>query len=102
MLRNRISTGIGLAALLLLGRGAVAYANAQAIWNTAFSDPATIDISDISGLITKTVLYSDPMDDVRRSLLLMLRPTGSVFVASTIPVDENLPRAHRPRAPPAA
>jgi hypothetical protein len=102
MRRNRLSTAVALAGLVLLGRCAVAYANANALWNPAFTDPAKLDLSELSGLITKTVPYSDPMDDVRRSLPLVLRPTGHVFVASPITVDEGVPRAHRPRAPPAA
>ncbi len=99
---KRLGVAVGLAGLVLLGRGAVAYATAQANWNPAFGDPTTTDVSDISGLIAKTVLYTDPMDDVRGSLLLVLRPTGRIDVVATIAVDESLPRAHRPRAPPIA
>jgi hypothetical protein len=99
---SRISLALGLFAVVLLGRGAVAYANASANWNPAFNDPTTIDVSDIGGLITKTIPYSDPMEDIRRSLLLVLRPAGSVYAASPLSSDDYLPRAHRPRGPPAA
>ncbi|HEY2992653.1 MAG TPA: hypothetical protein VGM22_07575 [Methylomirabilota bacterium] len=101
MLRHRIAATLALATLLLLGRGAVAFANANAYWNPAFNDPARVDITDISDLITKTILHSDPMDDVRRALLVVFRPTGRVVLASVSTADDASPRAHRPRAPPA-
>ena len=101
-MKHRLAAALALTALLLLGRGAVAFANASAVWNTAFNDPAKVDISDISNLIGKTVLYTDPMDDVRRALLVVLRPTGRVALASALSNDDGSPRAHRPRAPPVA
>ena len=101
MAKHRVSAGFALVALLLLGRGAVALASANACWNLAFNDPARVDISDISDLVTKTVAHNDPMDDVRRALLVVLRPAGSVALASAFPTDEVSPGAHRPRAPPA-
>jgi len=101
MLRHRIAAALTLATLLLLGRGAVTIANANACWNAAFNDPTRVDISDISGLITTTVIHTDPMDDVRRALLVVLRPTGLVVPAPVSTVDDASPRAHRPRAPPA-
>ena len=101
MLRHRLVSAFALAALLLVGRTAVALAHANANWNIAFNDPARVDISDIGGLIAKTVLYSDPMDDVRRALLVVLDPTGRVAPVSVSTADDESPRAHRPRAPPA-
>jgi len=101
MARPHLSVGFALVALLLLGRGAGVLANANACWNAAFNDPARVDISDISDLVTKTVAHNDPMDDVRRALLVVLRPAGSVALASLFPTDEVSPGAHRPRAPPA-
>jgi hypothetical protein len=101
MLRYRLSVAFALAALLLAGRASVALANANAYWNAAFNDPARVDISDISGLIAKTVPHTDPMDDVRRALLLVLRPIGNLAPASASAIDEISPGAHRPRAPPA-
>jgi len=101
MLRHRIAVALALATLLLLGRGAVAFASANACWNHAYNDPARVDISDISDLITKTIPHSDPMDDVRRALLVVQRPTGLVVPASIETADDASPRAHRPRAPPA-
>jgi len=101
MAKHRLSAGFALLALLLLGRGAVALASANACWNLAFNDPARVDISDISDLVTKTVAHNDPMDDVRRALLVVLRPIGNVVPASVSVIDDAYPRAHRPRAPPA-
>jgi hypothetical protein len=101
MLKRRVAVAFAFAAVMLLGRGALALASANAFWNPAVSDPTTVDISEISGLLCKTVLYTDPMDDVRRSLLVLLRPTGVVPPASSLRPDEGVPRAHRPRAPPA-
>jgi hypothetical protein len=101
MCRHRLLSGLALAALLLLGRGAVAFANANACWNPAFNDPARVDISDISGLIAKTVLHHDPMNDVRRALLVVLRPSGRVTLAAAPSINDHSPRAHRARAPPA-
>ena len=101
MPRHRLVATLALVTLLLLGRGAVAYAHANGNWNPAFSDPARVGIGGIAVLITQTALYSDPMDDVRRALLVVLRPTGSVALASAFPTDEVSPGAHRPRAPPA-
>jgi hypothetical protein len=101
MLRHRLTAAFALAALQLVGRTSVALAHANACWNPAFNDPARVDISDIGGLIATTVLYSDPMDDVRRALLVVLDPTGFVVPASVTTADDASPRAHRPRAPPA-
>jgi hypothetical protein len=100
MLKRRVSAAFALVALLLIGRGAVALANANAYWNPAFNDPARVDISDISSLIAKTVPHSDPVDDVRRALVLVLRPIGSLALPSPSPIEEVSPGAHRPRAPP--
>ena len=102
MLRHRLAVALALATLLLLGRGAVAFASANACWNHAYNDPARVDISDISDLITKTIPHSDPMDDVRRALLVVLRPSGRIAPASALAIDEAFPGAHRPRAPPTA
>ena len=101
MLRHRFVYALALAALIVLGRGAVALAHANTCWNPAFNDPAHVNLSDIGGLIAKTVLYSNSMDDVRRGLLVLLRPTGRVVLASAPAIDEISPGAHRPRAPPA-
>ena len=100
MRRHRVCAAFALAGLLLSGRAAVALANANAYWNPAFNDPGRVDITDISGLIAKTVLYGDPMDEVRRALGAVLHPSGRVAIASTPRLDEGPPRAHRPRAPP--
>jgi hypothetical protein len=104
MLRHRVCAALALAMLLLLGRGVVAFANADACWNPAFNDPTRVDISDISDLIAEneTVLHNDPMDDVRRALLAALRSAGRVVLASTAAIDDASPGAHRPRAPPVA
>jgi len=101
MLRHPDSVALALVALLLVGRGAVALANANAYWNPAFNDPMRVDFSDISGLIAKTVPLRDPMDDVRRALLVVLRPSGHVSLASESVIDDAPPRAYCPRAPPA-
>ena len=101
MPRHRLVATLALVTLLLLGRGAVAYAHANGNWNPAFSDPARVGIGGIAVLITQIALYSDPMDDVRRALLVVLRPIGHVVPASVSVIDDAYPRAHRPRAPPA-
>ena len=100
-MRYRLAAALGLAALLLLGRGAVAFACANAIWNTAFNDPARVDISDLSGLVKKTVVYTDPMDDARRALAVLPRHTARVAIVAPSANDQASPGAHRPRAPPA-
>ena len=100
MVRHRLAAAIGLSAVLLLGRGAVSLANANAIWNVAFNDPTRVDISDLSDLATKTVVYTDPMDDARHALLVP-RHTTRVAIVSASATDQASPRAHRPRAPPA-
>src|SRR5207237_9834376 len=97
----RVAAAFVLVALLLSGRGAVALANANAYWNPAFNDPARVDIRDISDLIAKTILHSDPMDDVRRALVVVLRTAGNFYPASASAIDDAPPRAHRPRGPPA-
>ena len=101
MLRHRLVAAIALVTLLLLGRGAIAFANANACWNPAYNDPARVELFGLSVLITETALYGDPMDDVRRALLVVLRPTGHVVPASVSAIDDASPRAHCPRAPPA-
>src|SRR3954447_9289441 len=101
MVRYRFAAAIALAALLLLGRGAVTFANANANWNTAFNDPTRVDISDLSGLTTKTLVFTDPMDDARRALLVLPRHTGRVAIACASATDQAFPGAHCPRAPPA-
>jgi hypothetical protein len=88
-------------AILLLGRGAVACASANAYWGPAFNDPTRVDITDISNLIRQVVPYSDPMDDVRRSLLVLL-PAGQVVFTYVGTAHDGSPRAYRPRAPPSA
>jgi hypothetical protein len=100
MLTHRIVRAVLLTAVLLLSRGQLTYASAAANWNPAFDDPNTIDATDICGLIAKSISHSDPMDEVRRSLLLALRPIGEAPTASTTTADDYTPRAHRPRAPP--
>ena len=102
MLRHRVFAAFALTGLLLAGRGAVVLANANACWNTAYNDPSRVDISDISGLIGKTVLYRDPMEEVRRALGEGLRPSGRATSPATPKLDDGSPRAHRPRGPPAA
>ena len=101
MLRHRVFAAFALTGLLVAGRGATALANANACWNPAYNDPNRVDISDLSGLIAKTVLYCDPMDEARRALGVVLHPSGRVASASTPRLDDGSPRAHRPRAPPA-
>jgi hypothetical protein len=85
----------------VLGRCAVAVANANANWNVAFNDPARVDISDLSGLVKNTVVYTDPMDDARRALLVLPRHTARAAIVSATATDQASPGAHRPRAPPA-
>jgi hypothetical protein len=102
MVNRRAGIAFALALVVVLGRGAVAYANGNACWNPAFNDPTRVDVSDISNLIAKTVLYADPMDDVRRALLVVPRPAGRVALAPALAIDDASLRAHRPRAPPSA
>jgi|ERR1041384_1592209 len=101
MARHRLRAATGLIALLVLGRCAVAVACANANWNVAFNDPARVDISDLSGLVKKTVVYTDPMDDARRALLVLPRHSTRVAIVSPVASDQVSPGAHRPRAPPA-
>ena len=101
MLRRRGFAALALGTLLLLGRGAVAFASANACWNPAFNDPSRVDISDISGLIAKTVLHTDPMDAVRQALLVVPRSIARMAAAPALSTGDASPRAHRPRAPPA-
>jgi len=101
MKRPRVLAAFALLGLMVLGRGEVVLANSNAYWSAAFNDPMRVDFSDISGLIAKTLFYRDPMDDVRRALLVVLRATGDVTVALRTAFDDVPPRAHRPRAPPA-
>ena len=100
-MRYRFVASIGLAAVLLLGRGAVAVSYANANWNLVFNDPARADIADVSSLSAKTVIYTDPMDDVRRALLVLPRHTPRVAISSPSATDQASPEAH-PRAPPAS
>jgi len=100
-MRHRLPAALLLAVMLLLDRGAVAVAHANACWNLAFSDPSSVDISDISGLVLESGIYSDPMDDARRALVVMLRPTGRVVPSSESTADDAPSPVHPPRAPPA-
>ena len=99
MARRRIWIAFALATVVILDRGAVDCANANARWNPAFNDPSRVDVSEINDLIAKTVLYTDPMDEVRG--LLLLPPAGFVPTAFVAAIDGFVPRANRPRAPPA-
>ena len=101
MLRHRLYAALALVTLLLLGRGAVAVRYAHAGLNPGLNDAARAAVSEISGLIVETSLYSDPMDDVRRALLVVLGPTGRVVCASASAIEQASPQAHHPRAPPA-
>jgi len=100
MLRHRYPAAFGLLFLLLLGRGAVALAHANADPNVAFQDPAHFDISDVSGAIKKTVVYQDAMEDIRRALMVIPSVTASESISSDGAIDQVPPGAHRPRAPP--
>jgi len=102
MLIHRVVRALMFAGLLLLSRGELTYASATADWNPSFDDPTTVDARDLCGLSAKTIDHSDPMDEVRRTLLLVLRPIGVVHIASGPAADDYSPRAHRPRAPPSA
>jgi hypothetical protein len=88
--------------LLLLTRGQYALTNAYADWSLCFDDPTTIDLTDINKLTVKTVLYSDPMDEVWRNLLLVMRPAARIVVAGTAPDALGRPEPNGPRAPPPA
>ena len=102
-MRNRRAwIAFAFALAVLLGRGSVALAFANACWNPAYNDPTRVDVSDITDLYTKTLTYADPMDDVRRALQVVLPPTGRVAPFSVSTTDDAFPRAHRPRAPPSA
>jgi hypothetical protein len=101
VMRRGLPAALLLAAMLLLDRGAAAVTHANACWNPAFNDPSSVDISDVSGLVLEDGLHSDPMDDVRRALLVMLRPTGRVAPSAAATVDDASSSPHLPRAPPA-
>jgi hypothetical protein len=101
MARHRFTTAIGLVALMLLGRGAVAFAHANAQLDPIFKDPARIDVSDIGGLSAKTIVYTDAMADARRALGVLPRHTARVAIIAPSASDQAPPQAHRPRAPPA-
>jgi len=103
-MKPRLSAALALVTLILLGWAAVAFANAEACWNPAFNDPATVGVSDVGDLAAEreSVVHGDPMDDVRRALRAGLRPTGRVALASASATDETFRPAHRPRAPPVA
>ena len=100
MARPRLTTAIGLVALMLLGCGAVTVAHANAHLDSVFKDPARIDISDISGLSAKTIVYTDAMADARRALVVLPRHTARVVIVAPSASDQASPQAHRPRAPP--
>ncbi|HTO11240.1 MAG TPA: hypothetical protein VMQ51_06685 [Candidatus Binatia bacterium] len=102
MLARRVPLALALAALLLFGRSEAALASARASWGPAFDDPTTVDLADLCGLVAEAISLNDPMNEVCRSLQLALRPIGEVPVASMSAADDYAPRAHRPRAPPAA
>ena len=101
MARHRFITAIGLVALMLLGRGAVAFADANAHLDPVFKDPARIDVSDISGLSAKTIVYTDAMADARGALVVLPRHTARLAISAPSASDQASPQAHRPRAPPA-
>jgi hypothetical protein len=101
MLRPRVGAGLALFVVLILGRGGVALAYANACWNPAFDDPAHFDISDASGVMAKTVLFDDPMDGALRTLVPLPRVQDPKPVWSETAIDEPSPRANSPRAPPA-
>lgn len=100
MAKHRFTTAIGLVTLLLLGRGAVAFADANAHLDPIFKDPARIAVSDISGLSAKTLVYTDAMDDARRALIVLPRHIPRVAIVAPTANDQASPQAHRPRAPP--
>ena len=101
MLTYRLGHAAVLAALIILARGELAFASAGVISGPIFDDPTTLDVTDVCGLIAKSFFYSDPMAEVRQSLLVVvLRPIGEVPVVATPVVDDYSPRANRPRAPP--
>jgi hypothetical protein len=100
--RHRLGIAVALTTLLLLEGGELAIARANERDGLAFDDPATISVSDIPDLVMKAAVYSDPMDDVRRALLVLLRPTGRVAPDSSVATDGASPGANLPRAPPAA
>ena len=100
-MRHRLPAALLLAVMLLLDRGAVAVAHANACWNAAFNDPSRVDISDISGLVLESGIHSDPMDDARRALVVMLRPTDRVAPSAESTADDAPASAHFQRAPPA-
>jgi|SRR6478736_1525101 hypothetical protein len=100
MARHRFTTALGLVALMLLGRGAVAFAYANAHLDPVLKDPARVAVSDISGLSAKPLVYTDAMDDVRRALVVLPRHTPRVAIVAPSANDQAFPQAHRPRAPP--
>ena len=102
MRNRRVWIALAFAVAVLVGRGAVALAFANACWNPAYNDPTRVDVSDITDLYTKSLTYTDPMDDVRRALRIGLPPTGRVAPLAVSAIDDAFPRAHRPRAPPSA
>jgi hypothetical protein len=101
MMRHRLPAALLLAAMLLLDRGAVAVAHANACWNAVFNDPSSVDISDIAGLVLESGIHNDPMDDARHALVVMLRPTGRVAPSAESTADDAPSSAQLSRAPPA-
>lgn len=100
MSRQRVSLAIALTALVLLGRGEVALANANAYWTAAYNDPNRVDISDIANLTAKIVPFTDLMDDARRALVAVMQSTETVTPAYVANSDDGSPWANSPRAPP--
>ena len=100
MARQRVSLAIALASLVLLGRGEVALANANAYWAAAYNDPNRVDISDISNLAAKIAPFTDLMADARRALLAVMRSTETVTPAYVERSADGSPWANSPRAPP--
>jgi hypothetical protein len=101
MRRIRPSLAVVLLALTLFARGQYTLTIAYADWSPCFDDPTTLDFTDVSNLIVKTFPFSDPMDAVQRTLLLVLRPSGRIAVADTRPFADRFSEPTRPRAPPA-
>jgi hypothetical protein len=88
--------------VLLVARAEYAVVNAYTDWSPCFDDPTTLDLTDISSLVVKTIPFSDPMDEVRRNLLLVLRPSGRIAGVGALPEHDGRPEPNRPRAPPVA
>lgn len=102
MSRHQLGIAVALAALLVLRSGEVAIARANACGSVVLNDPATVIVSDIPDLVVEVAVYSDPMDDVCRALLVLRRPTGRVAPEPAAATEDASLTAHLPRAPPAA